>query len=476
MSTAIPGARPSRRAWRASTRIFVAVVVAFAVGGGAGAAIGIYRWHDRYHHGCGRGTDDDEIVWVSGADISAGGLRQDLIKAWNDYADAHNKMHAKLVAIPGGTDQQRAEMLAAQQSGSCSYDVLGLDVVWLPEFIRGGYLVQFPPGEFDQNAFLAKPWQAGTGANGRQYAIPFQSDVGLLYYRKDIDPRPPRTWDELSRRTTKAALQKLRGRDPAGLVTQLADYEGLTVNGMEAIWAAGGHVEKAERDGTTKIVVDRKAADALNRLTTGVGSSLILKDSAEFQEEDSVAAFRADRALFMRNWPYAYGVLAADPYLRNRFGVTELPGPGALGGQGLAIPTNALHKKEAGEFIRFLTELPRQQRLFCSGSVPVIRQAYEQANISACSQLAGRDQRNSPDVADPLTQQQLAQFAGVLEDALNHAKLRPDVPDYSGFSHAFHRYIHDAISQHIVISPNVLSGRLTSCAGEVPPNPEVGCP
>ena len=171
------------------------------------------------------------------------------------------------------------------------------------------------------------------------------------------------------------------------MVTQLADYEGLTVNGMEAIWAAGGSLRVEGR----KVVLDDAAVAGLQRLVDETTRTVIHPASAEYQETESLKAFMQNRILTMRNWPYAYAVLKADPVLRDKVGVTELfaPPPGAprgsavLGGQNLVIPKNALHKEEARRFVRFLTDPRRQCLLFTrSGYVPVRTEVYDRNNTS----------------------------------------------------------------------------------------------
>jgi multiple sugar transport system substrate-binding protein len=455
---------------------------AFAATAVLTATVVVYQHDDRYRHGCGRGADggdadDGSIVMLADKDLNPGGRREELIKLWNDRHPAGPRV--RLVSLPGGSDQEYSQMTAAQQLGSCPYDVLSADVVWIAEFVRSGYLEPFPQGQFDKNVFLAKPWATGTGDDGRQYAIPFFSDVGLLYYRKDIIKKPPRTWVDLRRMTTAAALRRLPGRDKAGLVTQLADYEGLTVNGMEAVWNAGGTINQEGG----KIVADDAAVRGLRRLVDGVTSSpgIVLKDSAEFREADSVTAFTEGRALFLRNWPYAYSVIAADPVMNGRVGVVELPGPapgatpgaGALGGRGLAIPKNALHKAEARQLIEFLTEPVQQRRLFaCGGFVPVRVEAYR--DVQACSQLTGERPPDPRESADPLTQRQLRDLAGILTTAIGRSRQRPDVPYYPGFSRAFHRYLHEALVRGGSVDAGTLSGLLTACAGRTSPGRD--CP
>lgn len=465
-----------RAGWRGWLRITRSTRLGAVVGIVITAGVALYPVYDRYR-GCEPDDPDDPIVMVSGEDLNPGRRRHQLIEDWNKT----HKPPVRLVELPGGTDQERSEMLASQQVGSCAYDVFNLDVVWIPEFIRAGYLKPLPVGvptpgthhRFDWRKFLPKPWQTGTGDDGKQYAIPFHTDVGLLYYRKDIVEQPPRTWEEL-REMTERAKRKLPSRNAAGLVTQLAEYEGLTVNGMEAVWAAGGEV----RYGNNRIAVDAHAVQGLQRLVSDVSSLLVSPASAGYREADTIKAFTSGQALFMRNWPYAYAVLAADPVTKRQTGIAELPGPsgatpgpGALGGQSLAISKNTGNEAAARELIAFLTQKDQQQVLFaCGGYVPVAKQAYQ--DLRPCSLLPGQQRAAEED--DPLDQRELRELAAILQKALARARTRPAAPDYPTFSRAFHRYLHDSITSRTAVDGRALVGRLTACSGAAASSPD--CP
>jgi multiple sugar transport system substrate-binding protein len=79
-----------------------------------------------------------------------------------------------------------------------SLDILGLGVVWEGEFAEAGWIVPFT-GErrrqAEQDAVKAAlstaPWK------GQLVAAPFNSNTQLLWYRKDLVPRPPSTWAEM---------------------------------------------------------------------------------------------------------------------------------------------------------------------------------------------------------------------------------------------------------------------------------------
>jgi hypothetical protein len=97
-------------------------------------------------------------------------------------------------------------------------------------------------------------------------------------------------------------------------VSQLAHYEGLTVNALEAIWAAGGDVVSGNR-----VVIDSEAARAaLQQLARGLAATgdlppAVLPASTTFTERTSTEAFRSGAVALMRNWPVAYGQLKNSP-------------------------------------------------------------------------------------------------------------------------------------------------------------------
>ncbi|WP_018653388.1 extracellular solute-binding protein [Actinomadura flavalba] len=441
-----------------------AVLAAALAGVLAATALVVVPDQRRYGQGCPR-SGDDTIVMATGEDLNPGRRRQELVRRWNEgHPDGPQ---ARLVEIPGGTNAEHAQMLAAQQAGSCAYDVLSLDVVWVPEFIDAGLVEPIPAGAFDPSVFLPKAWSTGLDARGRLYAVPFTSNVGLLYYRRDIvGDAPPRTYADLRRLASRANLDRLPAAGAAPLVTQLDDYEGLTVNAMEAIWAAGGALTvQGER-----LHLDDAGARGLTRLLDDARAGVILRASARYQEATSMQAFAEGHALFLRNWPYAFPVLKTDPHLRNRFGVAELPtdGPGphrgALGGQNLAVSKHARDKRQARDFIAFMTAPPQQQSLYaCGGYVPVRKEVY--ADVRACSDLPGQTATTPEEDTDQVTRDELRALAAVLTRALATAEPRPRVPRYPDFSRALHERLHTALTRSRTFDPSTLSPYLTTCSG-----------
>lgn len=260
------------------------------------------------------GAEDSRgpITFVDGRDTTSGSRVAERVDRWNEAHSADEQV--VFTQMPASTDAHRAQLMARAQDladdrdrdaheSSC-YDVMMLDVLWTAAFAKAGYLEQLDPAEFDADRVLPRALAAAT-IDGRLWAIPGRTDVGLLYYRKDLVPVPPKTWDELiGLAKTVAPKEGIHG-----YVGQFAQYEGLTVNAMEAVWAKGGDALSA--DGSTVTMNAPEAKAGVQMLAKGFADGWIPKEAAEFDEEASRKDFQQGNALFMRNWAYAYASLGA---------------------------------------------------------------------------------------------------------------------------------------------------------------------
>ncbi len=360
-----------------------------------------------------------ELVILSGKDDSAGAQRLALIEQWNAL---HPANPARMEELPGQADAQHSEMLARAQSGGATVDIYNLDVTSIAEFAHAGYLRPLRVGAAETDGFLAAPLATCRYA-GSLWGLPFNSDAGLLYYRKDLVPTPPttaRALDDAIVSTLPAAAGKDK-RVVAGYTGQLADYEGLTVNALEAIWAAGGDVVDADGH----VVIDSPETRAgLRWLATGLAPGTpqrILPESENFDESQSTQAFYDHKVLFLRNWPVAYRTLESGTA---PFEVSRLPGPSVLGGQDLAIARGTRHPRAAQALIEFLTSERSQQILF------------ERGGFAATREIVYHDRA----VVDRY------RYAPVLLDALRSARPRPVTPHYPRFTEVFRDIVRQALA------------------------------
>ena len=366
-----------------------------------------------------------ELVILSGRDDSLGGQRQLLIDQWNAL---HPENTATIVELPGVADAQHSEMVARAQSGGHGVDIYNLDVTWTAEFAEAGYIRSLDESDLDTSGFLPNPLST-CRYDGKLWALPFNTDAGLLYYRTDLVGQPPGSWSQL-RRTVEDVLARPTGGDPrvvAGHVGQLANYEGLTVNALESIQSAAAGAEVV-RDG--RVVVDMAdLQEGVDRLRPTAGSpQIVLPDSLDYDEQRSTQAFRDGKVLFMRNWPVAYRTLSSTPAgessgQRVPFGVVPLPGPSVLGGQNLAMARSSGNPRAAQALIEFLTDARSQQLLF------------ERGGLAATREIVYRDAAVG----------ERYPYAGVLLQAVQRAHPRPVTPCYSAFSEAFRTAIDTAL-------------------------------
>jgi multiple sugar transport system substrate-binding protein len=196
----------------------------------------------------------------------------------------------------------------------------------------------------------------------RVWAVPWVTNVGLLYYRRDLLARhgfqPPRSYEELAWQA-QTILARERDSNLGGFVWQGKQYEGLVVNVLESFWAAG--TDLVGPDG--RLLPDAaRARDAVAfrraLLVRGVSPPLVTGADEELSRRE----FGAGRAVFLRNWPYAERLFEAPRSpVRGRVGLAALPGGGALGGAHLAINRTTRHPDAAWQLVQFLTR-PAAQR------------------------------------------------------------------------------------------------------------------
>ncbi|MEV7802100.1 extracellular solute-binding protein [Microbispora sp. NPDC088329] len=416
-----------------------------------------------------------EITIATGNDVSAGSFRRNLIQDWNRTSLSRV---ARFVEISDSADEARAEMAAAAQSHRCAYDILILDVAYVTEFARNGYIREIGPvGDAqDPNGFSQDYWHQfipnvlkATEVDGKRYAVPFASDAPLLFGKTD-------------RLTFKDWPDLLRDAEKHGYAGQFGDYEGGTVNLMEVILSGGAKISDGER-----IVLDRYPTETKQALKMWKGllspprhdgdsgtpggspqnAGQCQDDLARgclwgFTEESGIRAFRDSGVGYMRNWPFAIPRLALDPVMRGpggalRFDVAPLPRGGILGGSTLALSADISEDKieDARRLIEFLTRADSQEMLFaCGGYPPVVEKAYEffQAvdDRHTCSGLQRQDGRDI--VAEPgseLTSPQLKNFAAKVHDAVTKAVQRPVSSHYASFSETFRTCLRGALMSDV---------------------------
>jgi multiple sugar transport system substrate-binding protein len=360
-----------------------------------------------------------ELVILSGEDDSTSKERDKLISKWNSLGGG--RPTARIQVVGGDTNLQRSEMVQRAQGNGSPVDIYNLDVILMAEFREFGYIKPLDESRVtDIEGFLPNPMRTCRTADGTLWALPFNTDAALLYSRSDLGL--PEAFPNSLQALDKAIVDLLTKQPDAvsaGYAGQLAGYEGLTVNAIEAIWAAGGSV--VDSDGNVK-VDSQPARDGLawlaNGLAPGGASKKILYDSLSYREKDTAKAFIDGKVAYMRNWPVWHNEIIGPAEEKRKhvpFKVSPLPGRSVLGGQNLAVAATTKKPRAAQALIDFLTGDLSQQILFERGGFAATRRiVYEDEAVRA-----------KYDYTDEL----LA--------AINGADLRPQTAYYTQFSQVF---------------------------------------
>jgi multiple sugar transport system substrate-binding protein len=319
-------------------------------------------------------------------------------------------------------------------------DVFFMDVTWPPEFASAGWALplddRFPPAEREK--FLKGPITANT-YNGKIYGVPVFIDAGMLFYRTDLLKKygfsPPVTWPEMvSQAEAIVKGEKNQNPDLTGFSGQFKQYEGLVCNMLEYILSRGGQIVGPETGKSA--LTSKKSIEAVQFVRDQIIGRIASKGVLTYQEPESMDLFAQGKAVFLRNWPYAWEV-SNNPEtskIAGKVGVAKLPlfpGGGfysALGGWQLGVSSFSRHKDAAWKFVEFVAG-ERTQKLIAVkiGKAPARISLFEDKEILK---------------ANP-------QFAG-MKDVFLSAYPRPRTPLYPAVSNILQLYFSKTISDPAV--------------------------
>jgi trehalose/maltose transport system substrate-binding protein len=304
-----------------------------------------------------------------------------------------------VISTPNSSTERLALYQQLLASGASDVDVFQIDVIW-PGILGSHFidLKEFSEGAEEQH--FATIIENNT-VDGALVAMPWFTDAGVLYYRKDLlekyGEEVPTTWDELT-----ATAKKIQDAERAdgnsklwGFVWQGRAYEGLTCDALE--WVAsydGGTIVSNEG----KVTINNPQAVAAIDQAAGWVNSISPTGVLNYGEEEARGVFQSGNAVFMRNWPYAWS-LAQGPEstIKDKVGVTALPKgnedgkhAGTLGGWQLAVSKYSENPEIAADLVMYLTGLEEQKRRAIKGSYnPTIESLYKDEEVLEATPFFG---------------------------------------------------------------------------------------
>jgi trehalose/maltose transport system substrate-binding protein len=302
----------------------------------------------------------------------------------------------QVVTSPTSSTEKLALAQQLLAAGATDVDIFSTDVVW--PGILGTFFLDLKAHSAGAEKQHFEAIIANNTVGGKLVAMPWYTDAGLLYYRKDLlekhKAEVPTTWEDMTATAKKIqeAERTAGNKEFWGFVFQGKAYEGLTCNALEWVASFGGGTIVGS-DG--KITIDNpEAAAALDLAATWIGS-ITPRGVLNYEEEESRAIFQSGNAAFMRNWPYAYKTSqAADSPIKDKVGITVLPkGSGAsarpaatLGGWNLSVSRFTKHPKQAVDLVLYLTGPEEQKRrAVTAGYQPTIQSLYQDQEVLAAN-------------------------------------------------------------------------------------------
>jgi len=363
--------------------------------------------------------------------IAVGGAPEE-VSYWEELIENFEKekgIKVDLIRQPTDTDLRRQGLVVALSSKKPDPDVFLMDVAWLGQFISSGWLAELEG--FDTEPFFPEVLRVDR-VEEKLYALPVYVDCGVLYYRRDLleefGCKVPERWEELVDCSLKVQkVMRKRIGDFYGFVWQGAQYEGLVCTFLEFSTSAGGNLENLVSEENIRALTFMR--DLIHRYKVSPPNTY-----TEMKEEEVRIYFQSGRALFERNWPYAWKLHnSPESPVKGKVNVSILPRfeggrhASCLGGWHIGISRYSDRKREALELLRFIVSKEVQKKLALNlGCNPGRTDVYEDSEI-----------------------RERLPHLGVVGEACSYAVSRPPLPYYTRFSEVLRKYVNAAIGGRI---------------------------
>lgn len=275
------------------------------------------------------------------------------------------------------------EKLLTGLAGGAAPDVFAMDGPLAPDYQARDVLLDLQPLIERDGYDLGQLADQGVGvfktADGKQYGLPRDLNVGVLYYNKKMFdtagiPYPDDTWDwaKLSEVGKQLTLDTNSDgtMDQWGLYTETSDMENYW---LSLVWQNGGDFFAA--DGKSTALTTPEAAGGLQHLQDLIYKDKIMAEPAIFAEtgdafEQGLAAMEVNGSWLVPTHQAAGIELGIAPIPSGPAGRFTVVNP-----TGAVIYKNTKAPDAAWEFVKYLASPPAQEQLMqLKASLPVSKE------------------------------------------------------------------------------------------------------
>lgn len=322
--------------------------------------------------------------------------------------------------LPTDATQQREQLVRRLGAEDPSIDIIGMDVIWTGEFANAGWVEEWTGAEKKQVTEKVFPNVIETASyEDKLYAAPFNTNTQLLWYRKDLVPKPPETWDEMIDQAEKL-------KEAGTIQIQANRYEGFMVWANALIESAGTPILSGPETVELKEGPTEKALAVMGRLARSSAAPSNLSTS---DEDTARLGFEAGESAFMTNYTFAYASAQAEaPEIGKKMGFARFPRVDAskpskppLGGFNLAVSAFSDNQDVAFEATACLAGKESQK---------------------TAVELDGLPPSRSDLYSDKVVTKAYPGFAELVKESIEAAGPRPTTPAYQDVSSALQRTLH----------------------------------
>jgi multiple sugar transport system substrate-binding protein len=368
--------------------------------------------------GCGGSEDSGgegvSLNWFVA--IQPGGSIEEIAKQCSEKSGG--RWHINLELLPTDADPQREQLVRRLGAEDSSVDLIGMDVIWTGEFANAGWVREWTGAQAEQvsrNAFDSAVDSASF--EGNLYGAPFNSNTQLLWYRKDLSPTPPATWDELIQQATDLGTT---------IQLQAQRYEGFVVWFNSLLESAGGQILSGPEEVDLPEAPTVAALEVMGKLANSPAAA---PDISTSDEDSARLGFESGASGFMLNYTFAYGSAGENaPDIQKNMGFARYPAVEAgrpsrppLGGFNIGVGSYSEHPEEAFEAATCIAS-PESQLV--------------------ATELDGLPPSDQTLYQDPVVTKAYPGFAELVKQSIDDAGVRPLTPAYTDLSLAIQRTLH----------------------------------
>ncbi len=364
---------------------------------------------------CGGGGDSSRTLnWFVA--IQPGGSFQEIAKRCTEQSGGRYEI--KLELLPTDADPQREQLVRRLGAEDSTVDLIGMDIPWTAEFANAGWVRPWTGAQAKQvsrDAFDSAVEAASF--EGELYGAPFNSNTQLLFYRKDLVPEPPATWDQMIDQAEQLGTT---------IQVQAQRFEGYVVLFNSLLTSAGGEI----LSGPDEVDLPQgPTEDALRVIGRLAGSGAAPPDISTSDEDSARLGYESGASAFMVNYTFAYGSAGENaPEIQRNTGIAQYPE---------VVPGQPSHPPIGG-FNIGVSEFSENPELAFEAATCI---TSPEGQLLA-TELDGLPPSNQTLYTDPVVTAAYPGFANIVKQSLDDAGTRPLTPAYTDLSLAIQRTLH----------------------------------